>query len=131
MMALPGPTALTSPVALTVATAVFEDEYDIWADSVTSRVVPSAKVPEIVRYSDWPWARKGSVGGSETNRVGVSARSTLSEIALEKTVCPAAVFPMAVRLYFRGEIFVGIVMERVVGTDALPPTKPPGPLTAM
>lgn len=68
---------------------------------------------------------------SLASRVGVSARSTLSEIALEKTACPDEVFPMAVRLYFRGEIFVGIVVERVVGTEELLPTKPPGPLRAM
>jgi hypothetical protein len=56
IMHLPGPTALTSPVALTVATAGLDEEKDKYFDSVTFTTLPSGNVPDILRYSKSPGA---------------------------------------------------------------------------
>lgn len=69
MVAVPFPTDLTNPVALTVATAVFEEPYVVPALDVMSWVEPSEKLAVSVNCCVLPLVEKLRVAGDSDTLV--------------------------------------------------------------
>lgn len=116
-MVLPALPPVTIPFASTVATEVFPEEYVTYVDSVTSRTLPSEKVPKSTSGNCSPSALKERLGICGLIAVGISTRSTSTKIVADRAACPDVIAPIAVTMNFPHAMLAGMLIESVAGTD--------------
>lgn len=116
IVALPALPPVTIPFASAVATVVFDDEYVTFEDSVTSRMLPSEKVPSRTIGNCSPRTSRAIPEICAETAVGRSGRSTSIRIVADCRDWPDDVTPKAVSMYVLQAMSPGIVRENVAGT---------------
>lgn len=129
---VPGPTAVTTPWASTVATFVFPDANVRYDERLTSRTVASKKVASIIKGNCSPWLERTSPLNVEDSEAGKSERSISTKTGSEVALCPDVVFPSAVSISWPHDMSKGMARESCAGTVAATLLRPTGssPITA-